>query len=179
MCTQSRYLLFTYNMLRRQLHTSQIQWACLEGFGQTLGLASNAVGANVGMQGSNTISPLEKKCHGPSLCCSVVLSCWAFKFLFKYHWVDNSTYWRAVAKKQHSFENTLRGSWPRFRLLWPPGQWRPASGHFKPVPSMLSLKSLPRVLSYSICCSVGGFICTFINTSIMPRGLAGGAALWI
>lgn len=85
MCTQSRCLLLTYNMLRRQLHTSQIQWACLEGFGQTLGEASNAVGANVGTQGSSTISPLEGKCHGPSLCCLVaMLPCWAFKFLFQY-----------------------------------------------------------------------------------------------
>lgn len=47
------------------------------------------------------------------------------------------------------------------------------------VPSTLSLNSLPWLLSHSTCSRVGGYICTFINTSIMPCGLAGGAALWI
>lgn len=98
--------------------------------------------------------------------------------------VDYSIYWWAAAENQHIFESTLRVSWPSFRPLFTP---RPPTSFstdlhqdtLSLVPSMLCLNPLPQLLSHSTCSCVGGYICTFINTFIMPHGLADGAALWI
>lgn len=99
-------------------------------------------------------------------------------------WVDYSMYWWAVAENQHLFESTLWVSWPSFRLvstLHPPTSFSIGlhQDTLSLVPSMLCLNPLPQLLSHSTCSCVGAYIYTFINTSIMPHGLADGTALWI
>lgn len=135
-------------------------------------------------EASREDTPSEKIYWGPSWCCLVPVALLLdAQVSSQMSWVDDSIYQRAAAENQHIFENTLWVSWPNSRCLWPPltpqFRHRPALGYSRSLPSMLSLHPMPQLLSHSTCSSVGGYICTFINTSIMPRGLAGGAALWI